>query len=160
MEDNHLGLVVDIVSAYVGNNPVPRDGLPGLIADVSAALARFGQAAPEPENKPVPAVNPKRSVFPDYILSLEDGKQYRTLKRHLSKRGLTPAEYREKWGLPASYPMVAESYAAKRSQLAKSLGLGRKPQASAEPAAPAEQPEAAPEAAPKPRRGRKKAAAE
>ncbi|WP_352765893.1 MucR family transcriptional regulator [Mesorhizobium sp. M0589] len=82
---------------------------------------------PSPEQKP--AVNPKRSVFPDYIISLEDGRQYKSLKRHLAtSHGSTPDEYRTKWGLPKDYPMVAPSYSATRSALAKSLGLGRKPQ--------------------------------
>jgi predicted transcriptional regulator len=83
--------------------------------------------APAPEaEKPVPAVAIKKSVTPDYIISLEDGRQYKSLKRHLSGRGLTPAEYRTKWGLPHDYPMVAPNYAAQRSEMAKAIGLGRK----------------------------------
>lgn len=126
VDDNHLDFVAEIVSAYVSNNPIPTSELPRLISDVNAALASLGQPVVEPEIKPTPAVNPKKSVFPDYLVSLENGKQFKSLKRHLSTLGMTPAEYRTKWGLPASYPMVAESYAAKRSELAKSIGLGRK----------------------------------
>lgn len=179
MNSDQLELVADIVSAYVGNNSVPRTDLPQLIADVSAAMAGLNAPAPaEPAPELRPAVNPKKSVFPDYIVSLEDGKHYRTLKRHLGGLGMTPEQYREKWSLPRDYPMVAESYAAKRSELAKQLGLGRKaaakpfdeaPEEPSEPeaveaAAPdapeaieAVEPEAA-EPAPKPRRGRAKKA--
>ena len=157
MENNHLDLVAEIVSAYVGNNPVPQAGLPGLIAEVTAAFSSLGQPAPEPKRELIPAVSPKRSVFPDYIVSLEDGKQYRTMKRHLTKRGMTPEQYRQKWNLPATYPMVAESYSAKRSELAKSLGLGRKRQGGQTEAATAAKPEAAPEKPAKAKRARKKA---
>ncbi len=162
MNLDQLELTADIVSAYVGNNSVPRADLANLIADVSKALA--GLNAPTATEAPTerkPAVNPKKSVFPDYIVSLEDGKQYRTLKRHLGGLGMTPDDYRQKWNLPRDYPMVAESYAAKRSELAKKLGLGRKA-APAEEAAPPVQAEPAPaeaEAPAKPRRGRAKKAA-
>jgi predicted transcriptional regulator len=121
-----IELTVGVVAAYVSNNPVPAGDLPALIADVHSALgrARAPAAAQAPELKP--AVNPKKSVFPDYLVSLEDGKQYKALKRHLTRIGVTPAEYRARWGLPHDYPMVAPNYAAVRSALAKSIGLGRK----------------------------------
>lgn len=125
---NLIELTADIVSAYVSNNPVPVASLPDLIHSVNLSLSKVGQPV-EPE-KPVltPAVNPKKSVFPDYIVCLEDGKQFKSLKRHLMTHyNLTPEAYREKWGLAREYPMVAPSYAAQRSALAKSIGLGRKP---------------------------------
>ena len=166
MNPEQLELVAEIVSAYVGNNSVPRADLPNLIANVSTAVGGLGSPRAEAAPELTPAVNPKKSVFPDYIVSLEDGKQYRTLKRHLGGLGLTPEQYREKWSLPREYPMVAESYAAKRSELAKKLGLGRKvapkvveePAPAPEPAAAAS-PEPAAEAPAKPRRGRAKKAA-
>lgn len=127
-QDILLELTADLVSAYVSNNPVPAAELPNLIAEVHAALGRVG-AAPEqaPVEKQKPAVNPKRSVFEDYIICLEDGKKFKSLKRHLMTHfGMTPEQYREKWGLEPNYPMVAPSYAAARSALAKKTGLGRK----------------------------------
>jgi predicted transcriptional regulator len=100
----------------------------GLVAVVSGAVAKLSQPTEEAAPPQQPAVNPKKSVYPDYIISLEDGSQYKSLKRHLSsKYGMTPDEYRAKWGLPRDYPMVAPNYAAARSALAKKLGLGRKP---------------------------------
>lgn len=122
-----IELTADIVSAYVSNNPVPVASLPDLIASVNSSLAAIGgPAAPETPTQ-APAVNPKRSVFPDYIICLEDGKKFKSLKRHLNVHyGLTPDEYRSKWGLKSDYPMVAPNYAAQRSALAKSSGLGRK----------------------------------
>ncbi|MCT8998752.1 MucR family transcriptional regulator [Chelativorans intermedius] len=124
-----IELTADVVAAYVSNNPVPASELPNLIADVHAALGRVNQATaePAPAEKPKPAVNPKRSVHDDYIICLEDGKKFKSLKRHLMTHyGLTPEQYREKWGLDPNYPMVAPNYAAARSQLAKKMGLGRK----------------------------------
>ncbi|TPJ30150.1 MULTISPECIES: MucR family transcriptional regulator [unclassified Mesorhizobium] len=123
-----MALTADIVSAYVGHNAVPPASLPGLIQSVNSSLSKIGKAA-EPETPSLsPAVNPKRSVFPDYIVCLEDGKKFKSLKRHLGVHyGLTPDEYRAKWGLARDYPMVAPNYAAQRSELAKSSGLGRKP---------------------------------
>lgn len=121
-------LTADIVSAYVSNNPLPVSGLPDLIASVRASVGRLsGAAAPESVSLN-PAVNPKKSVFPDYIICLEDGKKFKSLKRHLNTTyGLSPDDYRAKWGLPSDYPMVAANYSATRSALAKSSGLGRKP---------------------------------
>lgn len=125
--NNLIELTADIVSAYVQNNPVPASGLPDLIASVNSALSNIGQDIPPEAPTQKPAVNPKRSVFPDYIISLEDGEKYKSLKRHLAVRhGLTPDEYRTKWGLAKDYPMVAPNYSAARSALAKSSGLGRK----------------------------------
>ena len=124
-----IELTADVVSAYVSNNSVPASDLPSLIAEVHSALGRVGTAAPEPVpvEKAKPAVNPKRSVHDDYIICLEDGKKFKSLKRHIMTHyGLTPEQYREKWGLDPSYPMVAPNYAAARSQLAKKMGLGRK----------------------------------
>lgn len=123
-----IELTADIVSAYVGNNPLPASGLPELIASVSASVRKLAGAAVTESPSLVPAVNPKKSVFPDYIVCLEDGKKFKSLKRHLrTDYGLSPDDYRAKWGLPPDYPMVAPSYSATRSALAKSTGLGRKP---------------------------------
>ena len=129
MEDKNvrfIELTADIVSAYVGNNPVPAAQLPELIASVSGAVLKLGGSIAQPAAEPlVPAVNPKRSIFPDHIICLEDGKKFKSLKRHLrTDFGLSPDEYRAKWGLPADYPMVAPNYSATRSALAKSSGLG------------------------------------
>jgi predicted transcriptional regulator len=122
-----VSLAADIVSAYVTRNSVPVGDLPALIASTHAALTKLGGSASLPkEEPPTPLMPIKKTVTPDYIISLEDGRQYRTLKRHLAGRGLTPDQYRQKWGLPADYPMVCASYAAQRSELAKSNGLGRK----------------------------------
>lgn len=121
-------LTADVISAYVSNNPVPVSELPALIAEVHQALTAVvgAQAAPAVEPQK-PAVNPKRSVHDDYIICLEDGKKFKSLKRHLMTHyGLTPEDYRAKWNLPNDYPMVARSYAATRSALAKQTGLGRK----------------------------------
>ncbi len=123
-----IELTADVVAAYVSNNPLPVSELAGLIADVHAALGRAGTAAEPPSpDRPKPAVNPKKSVHDDYIVCLEDGRKFKSLKRHLMTHyGLTPDQYREKWGLEATYPMVAPNYAAARSKLAKKMGLGRK----------------------------------
>ncbi|MBO1358461.1 MucR family transcriptional regulator [Acetobacter sacchari] len=121
-----LDLTAQIVSAHVSNNTFASEALPALIRDVYTALEAAGQAAPEPE-KLQPAVPIKRSVFPDYIVCLEDGKKLKMLKRHLqSAYGMTPEQYRERWGLPTDYPMVAPNYAERRSTLAREIGLGRK----------------------------------
>lgn len=129
-------LTADIVAAYVSNNPLPAANLPELIATVYAAVAGVGRPTEPTTEALKPAVNPKRSVFPDYIICLEDGKRFKSLRRHLSTDfGMTPDEYRSKWGLPADYPMVAPNYAATRSELAKKIGLGRKPGTKAKPAA-------------------------
>ncbi|MES0058374.1 MucR family transcriptional regulator [Mesorhizobium sp. M0041] len=121
-----LGLTTDIVAAYVQNNPVPVAGLPDLIASVHSALSGSVEPVASPPAVLTPAVNPKKSVFPDYIVSLEDGRKFKSMKRYLGLLGMTPDDYRAKWGLAKDYPMVAPSYAAQRSALAKSIGLGRK----------------------------------
>ena len=122
-----IELTADVVAAYVSNNPVPAGELPNLIADVHAALGRVGGGTePPPADKQKPAVNPKRSVHDDYIVCLEDGKKFKSLKRHLrTQYNVTPEQYREKWGLSPDYPMVAPNYAAARSKLAKDMGLGQ-----------------------------------
>jgi predicted transcriptional regulator len=128
-------LTSGLVSSYVSNNSVSVGDLPNLIASVHASLSGLG--APQPElvsERPKPLMPIKKTVTPDYLVSLEDGRHYKSLKRHLTGKGLTPAQYREKWGLPLDYPMVAPSYAAKRSELARSSGLGRKREEAAKPA--------------------------
>ena len=124
-----LELTAHIVSAHVAKNQIAAPGLPGLINQVFNALKTAGQEpAPVVAEKQLPFVPAKRSVFPDYIICLEDGRKLKTLKRHLrSTFGLSPDQYREKWGLAPDYPMVAPNYAEHRSKLAKQLGLGRKP---------------------------------
>ena len=121
-----LSIAADIVAAYVSNNPLPVGELPKLIGDIHAALHGIGTPVTEPLVKQEPAVSIKKSVTPDFIICLEDGKKFKSLKRHLQHFGLTPDQYRQKWNLPADYPMVAPNYAATRSALAKSIGLGRK----------------------------------
>ena len=127
--DNDLiDLSADIVSAYVSHNALSVTDLPKLIADVHAALRNLhSPAAAEPAEELKPAVPVRKSVAPDFIVCLEDGKKFKSLKRHLRTHyNLSPEEYREKWGLPADYPMVAPNYSATRSRLAKDNGLGRK----------------------------------
>ena len=130
-----LRLTAQIVSAHVAKNAVSPEVLPALIRSVHAALAGVEQpTATEPE-RPQPAVPIRRSVFPDYIVCLEDGAKMKMLKRYLKVRfDLTPEAYRERWGLPRDYPMVAPSYAERRSTLAKSIGLGRRKEPELEPA--------------------------
>lgn len=118
----------EIVAAYVSHNAISPTDLPKLIADVHGALRGLGaEELIEPAEEKKPAVPVRKSVTPDYIVCLEDGKKFKSLKRHLRTHyNLSPEEYREKWGLPADYPMVAPSYSATRSKLAKDNGLGRK----------------------------------
>ena len=124
-----LQLTAQIVSAHLANNNVGSEALPGLINSVYASLAGAGQVVIEPV-RPEPAVPVKKSVFADYIICLEDGKKLKMLKRHLATSyDLTPEQYRARWGLASDYPMVAPNYAARRSELAKTIGLGRKPAA-------------------------------
>jgi predicted transcriptional regulator len=124
---NYVDLAVEIVSAFVSNNSVATSDLPQLIGDVHAALVRINGGVVEgPAEAPKPAVPVRKSITPDYIICLEDGKKFKSLKRHLrTQYDLTPEEYREKWGLPADYPMVAPNYAEARSTLAKKMGLGQ-----------------------------------
>ncbi|MGS1095868.1 MucR family transcriptional regulator [Aquamicrobium terrae] len=130
-----IELTADIVSAYVSNNPVPANELAALITSVHASLKSLGTVNSGPVDEPQkPAVNPKKSIHDDYIICLEDGKKFKSLKRHLATyHGMTPEEYRTKWNLPVDYPMVAPNYSASRSQLAKSMGLGRKKVEEVEP---------------------------
>ncbi len=119
-----LELTTEIVAAHVGNNPIAAAELPGLIQSVYRTLVSVG-SSPATVERPKPAVPVKRSVFPDYIVCLEDGKKLKMLKRHLkTSYDMTPEEYRERWGLPPDYPMVAPNYAQHRSNLAKEIGLG------------------------------------
>lgn len=161
-----LGLTAQIIAAHVAHNPVPATDLPELIAAVHGALAQqLTNPAAEPAAAAAPAAKqaapavPKRTIYPDYIICLEDGRKLKTLKRHLrSTYDLSPEQYREKWGLPADYPMVAPSYAERRSALAKEIGLGRKPgetksrkpAETPKPARPAEAAAPAPVPAPEP----------
>ena len=122
-----LGLTAQIVSAHVSNNPVAPDALPALIQEVYRTLSGVGKEPVQPD-KPQPAVPVKKSVFADHIVCLEDGKKLKMLKRHLKTAyNMTPEQYRERWGLPPDYPMVAPNYAEHRSSLAKKIGLGTKP---------------------------------
>lgn len=123
-----ITLTSDIVAAHVSNNSVNVDELPTLISNVFGALAGLGDAAPVEEKTPEPAVSVRASIKPDYIVCLEDGKKLKMLKRHLMTHyNMTPDQYRARWNLPADYPMVAPNYAEKRRDLAKKIGLGRKP---------------------------------
>ena len=125
---NPLALAAEIVAAYISNNAVPAAELPALINSVFSALTQaVAGKAEEPKVELIPAVPVKKSVTPDFIICLEDGKRLKSLKRHIATRyGLTPDQYRKKWNLPFNYPMVAPNYSATRSRLAKSMGLGRR----------------------------------
>lgn len=115
----------DIVSAYVSNNPIQSAELPDLIREIHATLTTLGSSNGA-VHTPEPAIPVKKSITDDFLICLEDGKKFKSLKRHLrSKYGMSPEEYREKWNLPYDYPMVAPSYARKRSALAKEMGLGK-----------------------------------
>ncbi|MER9593986.1 MucR family transcriptional regulator [Mesorhizobium sp. M0244] len=147
-QSDTVSIAADIVAAYVSNNPLPVGELPKLIGDIHAALQGLGTSVTEPVAKQEPAVSVRKSVTPDFIICLEDGKKFKSLKRHIGVHyNLSPDDYRQKWNLPSDYPMVAPNYAATRSALAKSIGLGRKP------AAPT------PAAAEKPKRAARAAAA-
>jgi predicted transcriptional regulator len=124
---NFIGLTAEIVSAYVSNNTVASGDIPALINQVHTALVRVSNGETPPSGEALkPAVPVKRSINPDYIVCLEDGKKFKSLKRHLrTQYSMTPEQYREKWGLPHDYPMVAPNYAAARSHLAKQMGLGQ-----------------------------------
>jgi predicted transcriptional regulator len=130
---NYVDLAAEIVAAYVVKNAVQRADLPSLIATVHSALSQAARGATEqPQEALRPAVPIKKSITPDFLISLEDGKRYKSLKRHLrTSYNMTPDQYRAKWGLPLEYPMVAPNYAKARSQLAKTMGLGQKRRTSA-----------------------------
>lgn len=126
---NDMEATIGVVTAYVSNNPMPADAVPAFIRNVYAAVQGVSAGDVETARKAnhKPAVDPKKSVHEDFIICLEDGKKFKSLKRHLmSHYGLTPEAYREKWGFPPTYPMVAPSYAARRSELAKQTGLGKR----------------------------------
>ncbi len=128
MQETLITLTSDIVAAHVSNNSVSVDDVPTLISNIYSALAGLGQVAPVVEAKPEPAVSIRASVKPDHIVCLEDGKKLKMLKRHLMTHyNMTPDQYRTRWNLPADYPMVAPNYTEKRRELAKKIGLGRKP---------------------------------
>lgn len=156
MSGDKIELAAEIVSAFVSNNSVPVTELPALIASVHATLGRLSNGKSEEKVEPLtPAVSVKRSITPDYIVCLEDGKKFKSLKRHLRTRyDMTPDQYRAKWNLASDYPMVAPNYAAARSELAKSMGLGQQRRKSRAKAQAAE-----PKVAPAPRQ-RQRAAAE
>src|SRR5271166_827538 len=124
-----LEIAAEVVAAFVSNNPLPRGELPALIQTIHDTLARLSagveNSTPKEEEPKEPAVSIRKSVTPEYLICLEDGKQFKSLKRHLAAHGLTPEQYRAKWKLPSDYPMVAASYAATRSAMAKAIGLGQ-----------------------------------
>ena len=123
-----LALSADVVSSYVGNNTMQPDQVSEMLKTVYQTMASLSEPVVEEPEELVPAVSIKKSITDDYIICLEDGKKLKMLKRHLmAAYGMTPDDYREKWGLKSDYPMVAPSYAAKRQELAKKIGLGRKP---------------------------------
>ena len=126
-DSNFIELTAGIVSAFVSNNSVAAGDIPALINQVHSALLRVSSGAKDVPAEPLkPAVSVKKSITPDYIICLEDGKKFKSLKRHLrTQYNVTPEQYREKWGLPPDYPMVAPNYAAARSKLAKDMGLGQ-----------------------------------
>jgi len=128
MKETLITLTSDIVAAHVSNNDVTVDDVPELITNVFGALQGLGEEAEPEEVPPEPAVSIRASIKPDYIVCLEDGKKLKMLKRYLrTNYDMTPEEYRARWSLPADYPMVAPNYAEKRRDLAKKIGLGRKP---------------------------------
>jgi predicted transcriptional regulator len=130
--NEQLLLTVKVVASYVANNSVPAADMPALIHQVHTAFSGLGAPSPaKGAEKQQPPVAIRKSITPHYLISLEDGKQYKALRRHLAVRGLTPEQYRAKWDLPIDYPMVASTYAAKRSELARKTGLGRRPKAHA-----------------------------
>jgi predicted transcriptional regulator len=141
---NPIDLAADIVKSFVSNNSVPRVELAALIEAVHAAVKRLAgpsEAAAAVSEPPTPAVSVRKSVTPDYLICLDDGRRFKSLRRHLATLGMTPEQYRAKWSLPSDYPMVAPNYAAQRSALAKSLGLGQlrqRPVATATPPSPGE----------------------
>ncbi|MBS1035877.1 MucR family transcriptional regulator [Gluconobacter cerinus] len=151
-----LPLTADIVAAYLSQNELSADQLPALIRSVHDALATPSTPETVAEEAPTPAVNPKRSVFPDYIICLEDGKKLKMLRRHLKTAyNMTPEEYRARWGLPREYPMVAPSYSEQRSSLAREIGLGSTTRATSAPASAPQEEERPPvKKLPEKRRGR------
>jgi predicted transcriptional regulator len=137
-KSNYLEHAAEIVAAYVSNNQTEAGAVAPLITEVHRALARLGQPEAASGEKParLTSAQIKKTITPDYLVSLEDGRHYRMLRRHLAGLGMTPSAYREKWGLPSDYPMVAPGYSARRSELARSLGLGQKRKKAAPPPPP------------------------
>ena len=124
-----IDLAAEIIAAFVANNPLPKTELPALIQAIYMTVARLEgepKSAPAPIEPKAPAVPIRRSITPEFLICLEDGKRFKSMRRHLAGLGLTPDQYREKWNLPADYPMVAPNYAAQRSAMAKEIGLGRR----------------------------------
>ena len=135
-----IELATEIMVAFVANNAVPRADLPALFEGLHSALKRLadgGEVAPAAIDPPAPAVSIRKSVTPDYLICLEDGKRFKSLRRHLATLGMTPEQYRAKWNLPSTYPMVAPNYAAQRSALAKNIGFGLREKPIAAPPASA-----------------------
>ncbi len=130
---NVVAMTAEIVSAYVSKNSVPPSELPALLQSVHESLAKIasGVVTPAEPQAPTPAVTVRQSIKPDYLVCLDDGKKFKSLRRHLAALGMTPEQYRAKWSLPADYPMVAANYAAQRSELAKKIGLGQSRKGSA-----------------------------
>ena len=152
MTQTLIAFTSNIVEAYVSNNSAELDEVPVLINNVYSALSSLGGGATQEEERPEPAVSVRASVKPDYLVCLEDGKKLKMLKRYLrTNYDMSPEEYRERWNLPSDYPMVAPNYAEKRRELAKKIGLGRKPGPRKAPAAATDAP-----AGPKAPRGRPK----
>jgi len=126
-QDMLLKLTTDVIAAFVSKNPIQQSQLPALIREVHSTLGSLAVGRPGSLPKSQPAISPAKSITPDFLICLEDGRKLKMLKRYLRNRyGLTPEEYREKWSLPEDYPMVAPNYAAERSKFAKQIGLGRK----------------------------------
>jgi predicted transcriptional regulator len=125
-----IELAAELVAAFVSNNPLPKGELPALFQEMHAAVARLAvgpESAPPQIEVKLPAVSIRKSITPDFLVCLEDGRKFKSLRRHLAGRGMTPAQYREKWKLPSDYPMVAPNYAVLRSAMAKKIGLGQIP---------------------------------
>jgi len=125
---NPIELAAEMVAAFVSNNPLPKGELPALIQAMHATVTRLASSpdsAPPQIDVKTPAVPIRKSITPDFLICLDDGKRFKSLRRHLGVLGMTPAQYREKWKLPSDYPMVAPNYAAQRSALAKKIGLGQ-----------------------------------
>lgn len=126
---DYVALAAEVVSAFVGHNSLPVSELPSLISSVHAALVKISSNSPQPvaveQEVLTPAVPVRKSITPEYIVCLDDGRKFKSLKRHLASLGMSPDQYRAKWSLPADYPMVASNYAATRSALAKKIGLGQ-----------------------------------
>ena len=154
---NSIKLAAEIVSAFVSNNSVTTAELPALITHVHEALESLGKPAQSEPEKLVPHMPIKKTITSDFLISLEDGRRYKSLRRHLAGRGLTPEQYRQKWGLPHDYPMVSPNYSAQRSELARSMGLGQQRKGTTKMAAKTASTSAKVTGEAPKRRGRKKA---